>query len=108
MPRSSVSRVAVRMNARIGLPKRSISSTARGSSVGSATRRSISAGLRASASAPCDSRLRVVSLPATSSVMQNISRSNSSSFSPSISDATSVERMSGPGFTRRSASTVAK
>ena len=70
-----------------GVHQRSISSIAFGSRQGSASSRSRCSGLRASSSEPPEIRLRVVSLPAASSVMQNIRICGSSSCSPSISAA---------------------
>ena len=63
---------AVRMKLCTGVNQRSISSTAFGSRLGSASRRRRCSGLRISSSEPPEIRLRVVSLPAASSVMQNI------------------------------------
>ncbi len=84
-PRISTSAVAVRAMCVTGVVQRSISSTAPGINEGSSTSLRHSSGWSISASVPSAIRLRVVSLPATSSRKAKLSRSSSVRLSPSTS-----------------------
>ena len=104
-PRISVSRVAVRRKLWIDAPQRSISSTPESQSDGSSRRRCAWSGWSIRASIEWLMRFRVVSLPATISVMKKRLSSASLSRSPSISAFTSSVMMSSRGLARRSAAT---
>jgi hypothetical protein len=93
--------VAVRQNAWIGVTQRSISSTAAGTSEGSAASAARWSGCSASASAPPETRLRVVSLPATIRVMQNSCTWASLSGTSPTCDVASSESRSSPGDSKR-------
>jgi hypothetical protein len=72
-----VGRVAVRMKEITGVVQRSSSSTALGISERSARSAAHCSGCSASAASPPEIRLRVVSLPATSSWIRNMASSAS-------------------------------
>ena len=116
-PCSSWSSVTVRVNENTGLTQRTISSTAESMSSGWASRSSRWSGKRLNPRSPPAMALRVVSLPATTSIVQNISSSSSvswstrSSLAPPLSSRessplsnawVSTEMMSSAGCSRRS------
>ena len=95
--------VATRDMLTTGLFQRNISSTAPGISVGSSISRRHWSGWLINARVPRAIRLRVVSLPATSSRNEKLSRSSSVSRCSSISASANTDSRSSRGSSRRSA-----